>query len=372
MRRRDFGLSVLGLGAASLSGRAVAQTSPAAPAKVAPDQLIQDLRRDSKAAALAGMAFNRDGILWQGVAGVRRADQPDLATLEDPWHLGSNTKAMTATVYARLVEKGQAKRGATVPELFPDLRPNPSWATTTIEQLMSHRAGVSDRTLLDPSWLIASRTDPRPVRDQRRALAAKVFAAPPTGKPASFEYANANFILAGAAIERIADAPWEDVIKTELFDPLDMPSAGFGAPLGEAPWGHSRDGQPLDPTGISDNPPALGPAGTVHVSLGDYAKFVRLFMGDPKGFLTPESIRWLTTPPTDEARSYALGWGTFKAAPWNQKPALFHEGSNTLWHLVCLVSPENGTAVVTATNDDARGTKAAQTLALELIKRFGA
>ncbi|MBS0295180.1 MAG: beta-lactamase family protein [Proteobacteria bacterium] len=376
MRRRDFGLGALAMGsAAGFSARAQTPQptpQPAAPpaAPATPDQLMASLREQSKAAALAGLALNRDEVLWQGVAGVRRTDQPDLATLSDRWHLGSNTKAMTAAVYARLVEKGQAKWGATVPELFPDLRPNPAWSAITVEQLMGHVGGLSDKTLLDVPWLIAARGDPRPLRDQRRALAAKAFASPPAGKPGVFEYANADFILLGAAIERIADAPWEDVIKAEVFDPLELSTAGFGAPLGEAPWGHARDGHPLDPTGVSDNPPALGPAGTVHMALADYAKFLRVFMSDGKGLLSADSVRHLTTPPTDEVRSYAGGWITFKASPWTGKPGLAHEGSNTWWHMVALVSPASGVAVVTATNDDARGAKAAQALALGLTKRF--
>ena len=374
MRRRDFGLGALALGSVAGFGARAQTPAPivAPPALATPDQLIASLREQSKAAALAGMAFNRDTILWQGVAGVRRNDQPDLATLGDRWHLGSNTKAMTAVVYARLVEQGRAKWDATVPELFPDLRPNAAWSATTVEQLMGHVGGGSDRNLIDLPWLLSARSDPRPLRDQRRALAAKAFASPPVGKPGVYEYANADFILLGAAIERIADAPWEDVIKAELFEPLDMVTAGFGAPLGEAPWGHTREGLPIDPTGPSDNPAALGPAGTAHVALADYAKFVRLFLTDGKGLLTPDSIHHLTTPLTPDNRSYAGGWITFKASPWNGRPGLAHEGSNTWWHMVTLVCPQSGVAVVTATNDDARGAKAAQALALDLVKRFDA
>jgi D-alanyl-D-alanine carboxypeptidase len=375
VNRRDFSLAALAVGAAGVAAWAQPAPAPAPtilpPPSPSPHDALVQLLAESKAAALAGMVLTRDGgVIWNDAAGRRRADQPTPVTSEDLWHLGSNTKAMTAALYARLVEQGKAKWGATVPELFPDLKTHPAWATTTIEQLMSHRAGVSDPALLNAAWSISARTDPRPLRDQRRALVAKVFGSPPGGKPGTFEYANTDFIVAGAAIERIADAPWEDVIRAELFEPLGITTAGFGAPQGDQPWGHTRDGTPLDPAGPADNPAALGPAGTVHISLQDYAKFVRLFMTDGSGVLSPDSIRRLTTPPTDEDRSYALGWGTFRSRPWAKGPVLFHEGSNIFWRIVTLVAPARGIAVVTATNDDARGAKAAQSLALRLVQQY--
>lgn len=85
-----------------------------------------------------------------------------------------------------------------------------------------------------------------------------------------FNYQNANFILAGAMIERCTGKSWEDLMKTEIFQPLGMTTAGFGAPgtvddVNE-PWGRTdASGQRVANKG--DNTPGLGPAGTVHASL---------------------------------------------------------------------------------------------------------
>ncbi|MEY4240835.1 MAG: hypothetical protein RJA14_531, partial [Pseudomonadota bacterium] len=56
--------------------------------------------------ALAAGIVTREGLGWTGVRGVRRAGADDPATLDDRWHLGSNTKAMTAAVFGRLVDQG--------------------------------------------------------------------------------------------------------------------------------------------------------------------------------------------------------------------------------------------------------------------------
>ncbi|HWE47247.1 MAG TPA: serine hydrolase domain-containing protein [Caulobacteraceae bacterium] len=369
MRRRTFTLTapLAGFGL-TLVGPARAQPA-ASPAPAAAD-LIGPILAETKTPSLAGAVVARDGLPWLEVGGVRQGPGSAAVTKDDLWHLGSNTKAMTAALYAKLVEQGKAHWGATVPELFPKLKVDAVWKATTVEALMSHTAGLSDKPLVDPAWLVSARSDPRPLAEQRRAFAARAFHAPPAGKPGSFEYANANFIIAGAAIEAIAGAPWEDVIRAELFAPLHMDSAGFGAPTGDEPWGHTADGTPVDPAGIADNPAALGPAGTVHVSLEDYAKFLRLFITGGGDFLSPDSIRRLTTPYSDADQSYALGWGVYKSRPWANGPVLFHEGSNTLWDAVALVAPARGLAFIGVSNDFALGHKATTALMLKLIGLF--
>lgn len=340
----------------------------------APEISLQRIVDETGTPALAGAVVTREGLAFLEAAGVRRKGQDARVTVDDQWHLGSNTKAMTAVLYGRLVEQGRAKWGATLAELFPDLKVDPALAGASVETLMAHRAGLVDAGLIDVAWLVSSRADRRPLDVQRAAFAAKALTTRPGGTPGQFAYANANFILLGAAIERLTGKAWEAVIRAELFEPLGMASAGFGAPTGDQPWGHQNLGvmlRPLDPAGIADNPAALGPAGTVHASLTDYAKFVRLFLNQGGGLLKPETIAHLTTPPTAGDQSYAGGWLTYAQRAWAKGQALAHEGSNTFWHAFAAVGPAAGLAVITTANADAGGgARATQDLALQLIKRF--
>lgn len=341
----------------------------------APAGSLQRLVDETGVPALAGAVVTPDGLPFLEVAGVRRAGGEERVTTNDLWHLGSNTKAMTAALYGRLVEAGLAQWGATLPALFPDLTLDPAWSTTTIEQLMSHTVGATDKGAIDVTWLIAAQAATNPVTEQRTALAAKVLAAPPAGQPGRFQYANLNFILAGAAIERITRTSWEVAITDHLFKPLGLTSAGFGAPKGDQPWGHRRLPMgvggliPVDPKGTADNPPALGPAGTAHMTLTDYAKFIRLFLTDGGDVLKPETVAHLTTPPP--GGTYALGWGVTDGQPWARGPRLAHEGSNTMWHMLTLVAPKRGVAIITAANammpDDR---SAPRLLARQLQERF--
>jgi len=370
------GLLSLGAGAALLGSWACARASDA------PEGSLQRILDETGAPALIGAVVTTTGLSHLEAGGVRRLGGPDRVTTGDLWHLGSNTKAMTAALYGRLVEQGKVKWGATVPELFPDLTIDPAWKTATIEQLLGHRAGVEDRALMVGGWLMAAHRDTRPIAEQRAEVARIIFGKPPGGKPGAFAYANFNYVIAGAAIERITGKSWEDAIQAELFKPLGITSAGFGAPKGQQPWGHRSlvpgapaslpliGMTPVDPAGMADNPAPLGPAGRAHMTMTDYAKFVRLFLTRGGGVLRPETVAHLTTPvPGEGGRPYALGWGVAPDRPWGRGPVLAHEGSNTMWHAVAVVAPARGLAILTASNGPTT-TTAATRLAKQLQERF--
>lgn len=342
------GLAVAGLTA--LPARADASAYEAA---------LDAVFAETKPVALAGGVVTRDGLAWAGVRGVRKAGGEERATLDDRWHLGSNTKAMTAALYGRLVEEGRARWEAPLGDLFPEAVIDPAWSGVTIRDFMHHRAGVKDADALGMVFFMTGRADPRPLPEQRRAIAGKILAAPPTGTRGGYEYANANFILAGAAIERITGQPWEDVMRAELYGPLGLASGGFGAPAhdvngGGNAWGHRWGGAtqtPIDPADpLSDNPPALGPAGTAHMTLADYAAWLKVFLTDGGGWLKPETIATLTDPGAYEGQLYALGWIVPPHAPWAGGKALAHEGSNTMWHAVAAIGPAKGVACIGLAN----------------------
>ncbi|MFX8082990.1 hypothetical protein ABTK87_20040, partial [Acinetobacter baumannii] len=78
------------------------------------------------------------------------------------------------------------------------------------------RSAISDTGLIDQGWLIKAHTDTRPVAEQRADFAARLLGHAPTGKPGTYEYANSNYILAGAAIERLVRTDWETAMAAEV------------------------------------------------------------------------------------------------------------------------------------------------------------
>ena len=340
-------------------------------------QLLEKRRRRSRTPALAAAVITRAGVVWSGANGVRSRLDQTTVTHADRWHLGSNTKAMTAAIYARLVQADLARWDAPLRELLPDIAVDAAWDGVTAADLLRHRSGLRDAGLVDRHWIEAARQDPAAAACPRSELAARALARPPRSARGRFAYANANYVLVGAAIERIVGGTWEDAAQTWLFAPLGMSSAGFGAPRGADPCGHSSGflgvgvGAAVDPSSPqADNPAFMGPAGTVHMTLADQARFVRLFLSDGAGFLTRASASALTSPPSNDEHDYAFGWGVIQHRPWAQGPVLVHEGSNTLWHAVAIVGPQRGLAVLTASNAAGAGSRAAQGLALDLVRLY--
>jgi CubicO group peptidase (beta-lactamase class C family) len=320
--------------------------------------------------ALAAGIVTREGLGWTGVRGVRRAGSDALATTDDRWHLGSNTKAMTAAVFGRLVDQGRARWSMPVTEAFPGVTVDPAWAAITLDDLMHHRAGLLDAGLLDRAWLMAAHADQRPLPEQRAGFAARALRAPPAGPAGQFAYGNGNYIVLGAAIETLTGQAWEAVMAAELYAPLGLTTAGFGAPRDPAPWGHSG-GVGVDPAGFSDNPRALGPAGTAHMGMADYARFIAAMMGGAPDWLSEAARAHLLTPAAGAPPAYAAGWGT-GTATWagvgGPGPTITHNGSNTMWFATVLAAPGRGLGFIALSNDGVAGQRACTTLVQRLAE----
>ncbi|WP_338505309.1 serine hydrolase domain-containing protein [Sphingomonas kaistensis] len=315
-----------------------------------------------------GAVFDRRGLRSEGVAGVTRAGPGGRAIVAgDRWHLGSNSKAMTAALYAVLVERGVFRWEATLPALFPGLAVHPEWSAVTIEQVMGHVAGLDDR-LMAGAWLMQRHLDRRPVAVQRAEFARELLAQPPGPTRGRFAYCNAGFVLVGAAIERATGQSWEEVMTRRLFAPLGMRRSGFGAPTGDSPWGH-RGKVAVDPAGLADNPPVLGPAGRVHLSMSDYGRFLGLFLQPKSRLLRADTIAHLLRPPVAGA-TYAGGWGLQRSAGGGR--ALVHEGSNTMWHAITALYPDEGAGYCVVANEAGGAARTRLVSALDALRRGSA
>lgn len=366
-------------GALTLSGLMAAPSAvfaqAAAVAAAGPDAALEAVASIAGGPpAIAAGIVTRAGLEWSGVRGVRQAGGTDAATLDDRWHLGSNTKAMTAAVFARLVDQDRAHWAMPLSEAFPGATLDPAFADVTVDDLMRHKAGLTDAAMPTPN---VARADPRSAVEQRAAVVDSALSKPPTGAKGAFAYANINYVLVGAAIERISGKSWEEMMANELFQPLGLTSAGFGAPEanikgGANAWGHrvGADGaaSPIDPASPgSDNPPLLGPAGRAHMTLADYATFVQAMIGGaPEGWLRPERIGVLTTPlPGD---GYSMGWIAQPASWAGDTMTIAHEGSNTMWHAIVVAAPAKGLGFIVLSNGGLEGRSAAAPLIQRLIR----
>ncbi|WP_291068021.1 serine hydrolase domain-containing protein [Hyphomonas sp.] len=331
----------------------------------------------------AVIATSKDGVVEIAVSGQRVLGGDDPIRVTDSWHIGSNTKMLTALLYARLVQAGHAKWGATLPEMFPQLAEDmdAGWTDVTIEDLLSHRSGAAANASM--GWMLAAKADKSPLDEQRARLVARTVAAPPSGTRGEFVYSNLGFMMAGAAIERIASDvpalrgnPYETLLRElVILKGPEGSAAGFGfGPPRTGPQGH---GPRLFGLGLrafgrgvdADNPAALGPAGTVHYSLRGHATMLLSFLDGPDAL--PKAMRAkLMSPYPDGTSEYALGWGMKQV--WPAGEAFMHAGSNTLWLSQVVVLPSVDTVIIVNTNQyNQNADKAVRELTEALVAQAG-
>jgi CubicO group peptidase (beta-lactamase class C family) len=344
-------------------------------------------------------AVVRDGkLVAAGVAGTRRIGTDIPVTLQDKFHIGSDTKAMTALLGATLVEQNRLRWNTSVGEVYPELVAKMSAGVKdiTLEQLLSHTSGLpGDRDEHIPLISFSVADDRTNLDGMRATLVARLVAQPLSAPPDQhFEYSNLGYTLAGAMMEHVTGKSWEELIVERIFDPLKLGSAGFGpqssmgridAPLGHAP---DKDGKLTaylaGPWG--DNPPIIGPAGTVHMSVLDFATWAAWNATEGRSgppIARPETVAKLQAkvvdlPPkpdapvgTPSSGGYGLGWGTV-SLPFSPEPFVFHGGSNNMNLAYILLQPSKQLGIVLMTNIG--GTKANDALlaiAEVLYRRFG-
>ncbi len=371
MNRRRFLQSIPGAVPVLGAPFAIARLAVAGTQEPVPWDLNESLAavlKDSGLPALAAGAVKEGRTVAAGAVGLRKVGSDKAVTLKDKFHIGSCTKAMTATLAAIILQQGKVKWDSTLTDIFPERREriNPRFRSVTLEMLLTHRAGLAhDGTNYGKAGT--------PVVEQRLAYMDSILSHPPAHELDTFNYSNAGYLIAGAILERVTGKSWEELMREKLFKPLEMPSAGFGfAPTDrqiDQPWGHVlKDGKFMARYG--DNHRALGPAGTVHCSVEDYLKFAGLHasMGSrPAGLITKGLCQKLHQPAKGD---YAMGWIVAERT-WARGKALTHAGSNTLNYFVVWVAPQLDFALAVATNaGDDKTFGALDRVAGELVKKY--
>lgn len=344
---------------------AVAQEPAASVPATAPRDvaaLLEPIRVAQDLPGLIGLTLDDGRVVALGATGLRKSGNDTKIRATDLVHIGSCAKAMTATLCARLVQQGKLRYESTLAQVFPDqaAKMHESWRGVTLEQLLQHRSGAPANVKPDRNGS---------ARQQRDRIFAAVIAVPTATPPGSaYEYSNVGYTIAGHMAEQVAGLDYEQLVTRDLFEPLAITTAGFGAPgvpnLISQPRGHLEIGLAIEPGPAGDNPLGIAPAGTIHMAIEDWAKFIALHVaGEKRGWtsaagetlLPVEAFAKLHTAP--EGGDYGCGWVVTKR-PWAGGKALTHSGSNTMWYCTTWLAPERGFAFLVATNQG--GAKAAK------------
>ncbi len=324
--------------------------------------------------AIAAAVVKDGKVISAGAVGTRRFGETIPVTIHDRFHIGSDTKAMTALLAAIFVEEGKLRWNSTPADIFPELseRMDARLRSVTLMQLLSHTSGLPTDNDTTVKLYEEAMTKDGNLDELRYWLVQQCSMKPLESDPgAQFAYANMGYITVGAMIERISGKTWDELITQRIFRPLKLQTAGLGpqASIGkiDAPLGHSVvEGKTkaflAGPNG--DGPAVVGPAGIVHMSILDFARWAGWNAGEgkrPPHLVTQATMRKLhtsvistperkeATPGTPPGGRYALGWGELDMK-WASHPLLYHGGSNGMNLAHIWVDTRRDLAIVITTN----------------------
>ncbi|EDL56550.1 beta-lactamase [Gimesia maris DSM 8797] len=324
--------------------------------------------------AVAAAVVDRGVLTEYGVVGTRKMGADIPVTIHDKFHLGSDGKAMTATIAGMMIEEGKLKWDSTLGDVFPELKKTmaPGVEKVTLEQLLSHTSGMraDDENLM--KLLKDSFDVDGDLNDQRYWLLKESVKLPLVAEPSkAWAYNNRGYTIAGAMIERVSGKAWDELIVERIFEPFELTTAGLGtqSTLGkiDAPLGHvvQKDGKVKSYMAgpNADNSLILGPAGTLHLSILDLATWAGWNAGNgtraPCNIVKPEMVEKIHTPVftikgenrpgTPPEGKYAHGWG-WVTVDWAPYPLLYHGGSNGKNLAQIWIDKKKDIAIVIMTN----------------------
>jgi len=297
-------------------------------------------------------------ILEMAASGKHSIDLPDSASLNDRFHIGSNTKAMTAFMIARYVERGKLHWSTKFFDLFPDWKAgsNKAFASITLQDLLSHRAGIQPfqgegdptipdfkGTAMEKRWQFG--------KFVLTLEAVSIDSATP------FLYSNAGYTLASMMLEKVARKSWEELVEQLFNQDLHM-NVKLSWPENQKrkdTWGHRFENGRLIPVASNkgEHLDYTEPDGDINIRLKDYIRFIQLNLQGLAGknnYLKAATYNFIHRG----VDHYSMGWYNIYE---NNKELSTHSGTAFTYYTLVHIDRTQNKAYIIFTNafsDDTR------------------
>jgi CubicO group peptidase (beta-lactamase class C family) len=270
------------------------------------DAHTESLRADGSIPGLVLGVTGRDGILVDRQYGFAEVASGRPVEPETLFEIGSIGKTFAAIIVMQLVEEGRVQLDDPVVRHLPWFKVPRTGDRITIRHLLSHTAGITAG--IDGS--------PEPTFNVWRLRDL-----PPGSAPGRrFHYSNVGFKAIGLMIEAIEGAPYPDVVRRRVLDPLGMSSSepaitndirsrlavGYEPARDDAPW---TEGDPVLPATWLETDSADG---AIASTAADMAVFAQMLLREGRGrdgpLISASSFAEMTRPvPAIGSYGYALG-----------------------------------------------------------------
>ena len=275
-------------------------------------QFADSIRKVYKIPELSYAVVDATATLELAASGKHAIGLPDTATLNDRFHIGSNTKAMTAFIIARYVEMGKLRWSSKFFDLFPEwkAKSNSAYGGITLQDLLSHRAGIQPfQGEGDPAIPGFQGT----AQEKRWQFGQFVLglAPMPIDSLTPFIYSNAGYTLASMMLEKAARRSWEQLVE-KIFNHdlhLHVKRSWPENQKRKDSWGHIFENNQLIPVASNKgyHLDYTEPDGDINIRLRDYIKFIQLNLQGLSGknnYLKANTYNFIHRG----VEHYAMGW----------------------------------------------------------------
>jgi D-alanyl-D-alanine carboxypeptidase len=311
------------------------------------------------------------GMRWQAAAGLADTARKVRLTPDQPVRLASNTKTYTAAALLRLVEMGRLSLSDPLARHLPasidSLLRSDGYATETItiEQVLSHRAGLNEHPAVR-SYVAKVSTDPQHHWTAQEQLQWLVDSLAPVGPPgAQFRYSDSGYVLLGLIVERFTGQSLGPAVRSLLrYDALGLRQTWWENLEPTPPEVPERAHQYLggfDSYAISPTFDLYGGGGIV-APMSDLAHFLTVLF-DGKVFTNQETLATMNRPRSPEMNGY--GMGLFGA----QVGGHAGRGHSGFWGTTAMVFPDAGVTIAVAVTDQGES-RQANAVMREVLKLF--
>jgi len=314
------------------------------------DELLPETRRalhhriavgqaEGRTPSLVG-AVVRDGqAVWTGSRSCVDGHAPDVNT---QYRIGSITKTFAAVLVMRLRDAGRLDLDDPVDKHLGGRAPAADGLT--IRQLLAHTSGLAAEA--PGPWWERTPGDLRP--EPADVVGERLH---PAGQ--RFHYSNPGYTLLGALAQTLYDAPWYEVLRGEVLQPLGMPrttllpQAPHAGGFAVHPYADLMQPEVVEDTGI------MAPAGQLWSTAADLCRWAAFLggagsgAGDPAtAVLSPDTLAEMRRPAAPDG-SYGLGLQLLAA---NGRSLAGHTGSMPGFVAGLWTSPDEGLAAVALAN----------------------
>lgn len=279
----------------------------------------------------AGVAVWRRGdIVYARGFGVRSRAGKEPMTADTPVDLASVSKSLTALAVTRLSGQGELDIDAPVTKYLPEL--GSKFRRTSIRHLLRHTSGLTRRD----DYRVPCCGQPGE-HDLDVAVARLAAAKPSNLSREEFVYANSNYVLLAAVVQRVSGRPFPAFLRDSVFRPLRMVRTTLDA-AEAASWKladpHECRGREIH----ADPSLFLGWPGSSLVK--STARDMATYLGS---VLSAGGHRW--------SEPYDAGWFVRRRAEWPGNPLVLEHGGDTAGgNTAAVLVPAWNTAAVVLLN----------------------